>query len=292
VKGYLMKQRIKDLKKYGFQTGKRTYVIAEIGLNHGGNLKTAKELIDAAALTGVDAVKFQTYLAEKRAPIGDQAVYDILKKHELIFEDFKTLKTYTESKYSDLDFISTAFDEESVSYLTDIGCRIIKLASFDVVNLKLLSKAASTGATVILSVGMATLDEISNAVDTLKRGTTKIALLHCISAYPTKEEEANLSAIYSLQDQFDDSIVGHSDHTDDIRVPLYAVAAGAQIIEKHFKIDSKMDCIDAALSITRIQMTQMVSEIRRIETMFGTGQFGVRPAEKEIAVFRRPSQIP
>ncbi len=283
-----MSQRIKKLKDYGFNTDYRTYVVAEIGINHGGDISVAKKLIGSAAKAGADAVKFQTYVTEKRAPKGNQIIYDILKKCELPFAAFKELKEY--AGQCDVDFFSTAFDTESIDCLKSIECDSYKVASFDIVNHKLLSAIAGQGKPVILSVGMADLEEIEKAYNILKKGTDKIALLHCISAYPTRQQDANLAAIYTLQDKFD-CVVGQSDHTNDIQVPLYAVAAGAQIIEKHFKIDENMSCADAAVSITESQMGQMVKEIRRLEQIFGNGEFGVREAEKDITPFRRHTKL-
>ena len=277
---------IKNLKEYGFNTNNRTYVIAEIGINHRGDVEIAKQLIDSAVRAGVDAVKFQTYITEKRAPKGNDEIFKILKELELPFKAFKELKEYA-SQYK-VDFFSTPFDEESVEYLESIGTDLYKIASFDVVNHKLLKEVAKTGKPVILSVGMSNLDEIKKAYEILKEGTKNIALLHCISAYPTKEEDAKLSNIYKLQQEFD-CIIGQSDHTNDIAVPLYAVAAGAQVIEKHYKIDENFECIDAPVSITEDQMSKMVKEIRRIEKVFGDEEFGLREAEKGIEVFRRPS---
>lgn len=277
---------MKNLKDYGYNTANNTYVIAEIGINHGGDISTAKRLIDSAARTGVDAVKFQTYLTEKRAPEGNKAVFDILKKHELPFEAFGELMDY--ARQYDVDFFSTAFDSESVEYLESINCPIYKIASFDVVNLKLLETVGMIGKPIIMSVGMCNLDEIKNAYSILTNKTDKIAILHCISSYPTEPNNANLSAMVKLKNEFD-CIIGQSDHTNDIRVPLYAVAAGAQIIEKHFKIDENMVCIDSPVSITESQMSEMVTEIRNIENIFGEGELGIREVEKDIVPFRRPS---
>lgn len=284
----MMSERLKNLKDYGFNTNHKTYIIAEIGLNHGGDVGVAKSLIDSAVRAGVDAVKFQTYLTEKRAPKGYPAIFDIFKKCELPFEAFKELKEYT-AQY-DVEFFSTVFDVESLECLESIGCNLYKVASFDVVNHKLLAEVAGTGKPVILSVGMSNLGEIEEAYNILKKGTDNIALLHCISAYPTEEEDANLAVIFTLQDRFD-CIIGQSDHTNDIQVPLYAVAAGAQVIEKHFKIDENMDCVDAPVSITEAQMKRMVEEIRRIEEIFGRGEFGARKAEKDITIFRRYTEV-
>ena len=283
-----MTKHIKNLREYGFPTENRTFVVAEIGINHGGDLNTAKRLIDSAAKTGADAVKFQTYLAKKRAPKGNQEIFDILKKCELPFTDFEKLREH--SKQYEIEFFSTPFDVESLEFLKSIGCELYKIASFDVSNQMLVSEVAKTGKTVLLSVGMASISEITEAFQLLRKGTEKISLLHCISAYPTREENANLSAIFNLQETFD-CVIGHSDHTPGIYVPLMAVAAGAQIIEKHYRVDDSMDCIDAPVSITETQMKHFVNEIRRLDRIFGGGEFGVRPDEKDMTSFRRSTPI-
>ncbi|MFC1753141.1 N-acetylneuraminate synthase family protein [Thermoproteota archaeon] len=280
-------QRIKDLKKYGLNTKNRTYIIAEIGINHGGDIKKAKALIDSAAKTGVDAVKFQTYITEKRIS-KDSQIFNILKECELNFAAFKELKDYTR-EYS-LDFFSTPFDSESVEYLNSIGCNIYKIASFDIVNHKLLNDVSKTKKAVIMSVGMANMNEVEQALIILKRGSDKIALLHCVSAYPLSEKNADLSTIYTLQDKFTDCAIGYSDHTDDIIMPLYAIAAGAQVVEKHFKINQDMKCVDGVISITEAQAKKLVAETRWLEKCFGNGQMGIRGAEKDTAVFRRFSE--
>jgi sialic acid synthase SpsE len=280
------KKMQKILKEFGLNTDNSVYVIAEIGLNHGGDIDVAKKLIDSAAKTGVDAVKFQTYITEKRVP-KDSPIFGILKQCELPFDAFKELKNYSEN-YG-IEFFSTPFDEESVDYLENIDCNIYKIASFDVVNNTLLKKIASTKKAVIMSVGMSNIDEINHAYDILKTATKKISLLHCISAYPTSEMDANLAAIFSLKQNYD-CVIGQSDHTNDIIVPLYAVAAGAQVVEKHFKIDDAMNCVDAPVSITELQLKKLVSEIRRIESIFGNGQLGITNAQKGTVVFRRYKQ--
>ena len=282
-----MAQRIKKLNEYGLSTENKTYVVAEIGINHGGNVELAKRLIDSAVTTGCDAVKFQTYITEKRVPL-DSPIFDILKDCELPLSKFGELKEYT-SQYN-LGFFSTPFDGESLRCLQEIGCDLYKVSSFDVANHKFLSSISQTKKPVILSVGMANIDEIENEYQILRNGTKKIALLHCISAYPTQEWDANLAVIYKLQDKFD-CVIGYSDHTNDIQVPLYAVAAGAQIIEKHYKIDSNMDCVDDPVSITQKQMQGMVKEIRRIEKIFGQGNLGITDAQSAAIVLKRYSKI-
>lgn len=280
-----MAQRIKKLKDYGFNTENKTYIAAEIGINHGGNLDAAKKLIDSAAKTGCDAVKFQTYITEKRVT-QDSPIFDILKKCELALSAFGELKEHAQQ--CNLDFFSTPFDEESLTCLQKIACNLFKVASFDVTNHKFLSSIAQTEKPVILSVGMANIDEIKSAYQILRNGTKKIALLHCISAYPTQEKDANLAAIYELQAKFD-CVIGQSDHTPDIQVPIYAVAAGAQIIEKHYKIDEDLNCVDAPVSITQKQMTEMVREIRRIECIFGDEKVEISCVQEGMKQFRRYS---
>ena len=277
---------IKNLKDYGFNTKNRTYIIAEIGINHRGNLEVAKELIDSAVRAGVDAVKFQTYLTEQRIPKENKELFKTLKDLELPFEAFKKLKEYT-NQYN-VDFFSTPFDTNSVEYLESIGTNIYKIASFDVNNHKLLKAIGKTGKSVVLSVGMSNLEEIKEAYEILSAGTNNVAILHCISSYPTDEKDSKLSNIYTLQNKFD-CIIGQSDHTSDIFVSLCAVSAGAQIIEKHFKVHENFDCIDAPVSITENQMKKLVEETRRIEKIFGHEKFGVRKVEEGTQIFRRKS---
>ena len=274
---------MKNLKEFGFNTNNKTFVIAEIGINHGGDLNLAKKLIKSASRTGADAVKFQTYITEKRVS-KDSPIFEVLKKCEFNFSDFIELQAY--SKSLNINFFSTPFDNESVDFLNSINCDIYKIASFDIVNKQLLQKVASLKKPVIISTGMSNLEEISTAFNILTKKTDKIALLHCISSYPTEEVDSNLLAISNLKKSFN-CVIGHSDHTNDIKVPLLAVAAGAQIIEKHFKIDDCMDCVDSQVSITESKLKELVSSIRNIENIFGDGFMGVTSAEKEIIKYRR-----
>jgi len=277
---------MKTLKEIGIKSAYATHIIAEIGINHGGNIELAKKLIDSAHRAGVDSVKFQTYLTEKRTKPGS-SIFDILKKCELSFDAFKELKDYSDKK--GIIFFSTPFDNESIEYLETINCPFYKIASFDLVNKPFLEKIAKTTKPVILSVGMSNINEIETAVNILSKNTNKIALLHCISAYPTKEEDANLAAIHTLREKFGNYLIGHSDHTDGIKIPLYAVAAGAKIIEKHFKISADMDCVDAPVSITEEQMKQLVKETRALEKIMGDGIPELTEAQKEIEQYRRYS---
>ena len=274
---------IKDLKKFFFNSENSTYVIAEVGINHGGNVNLAKKIIKSASKTGANAVKFQTYITEKRVP-KDSKIFNILKRCELRKEDFKILKDFSDSV--SMDFFSTPFDNESADYLDSIGVKIFKIASFDTVNIPLLKKVGSFKKTIIMSTGMTNESELDNAYNLLKKETDKIVLLHCVSSYPLDERYANLNVINTLRNKYD-CLIGYSDHTNDIKIPLYAVAAGAQVIEKHYKISNEMDCVDSSVSITEDQMKKMVNEIRHLEKAFGNGKLGISDAEKGTLIFRR-----
>jgi len=276
---------LKNLRDFGFKTDNKFYVIAEVGINHGGDMDKAKRLIDSASSTGVDAIKFQTYITEKRVE-QTSPIFDVLKECELPLEKFEILKRHTE-QYG-IEFMSTPFDKESVECLDDLGVEIYKIASFDVNNHNLLRQIANTGKTAIMSVGMSNLDEIKNAYDILREKSDKQAILHCISAYPTKVKDANISAIYRLKNDFD-CVIGQSDHTPGTNVPIVAAAAGAQVLEKHYMIHEDFKCVDSPVSITEFQLRYLVQSLRELEGILGEGDFGVRPAEKGATIFRRIS---
>ncbi len=263
---------------------KKTFVIAEIGINHEGNLKKAKKLIDSAVRAGVDAVKFQTYITEKRVK-KNSPIFNILKKCELSFKDFEILSNYSKNKK--IEFMSTPFDFESFQFLNEIKVSKIKIASFDTVNLNFLKKISNFNKEFIMSVGMSNLNEIKKAYGVLKKNKkNKVSLLHCVSSYPTMEKDSNLNCIKTLKENFNCTI-GQSDHTNDIFVPLCAVAMGAEIIEKHFMINKSMRCVDRPVSITEIQMKNLIQNIRRFENSLGKDFFGVRTVERAAKAFRR-----
>lgn len=285
-KSIINNNNMKKLKDFGFNTDNNTYIIAEIGINHGGDISVAKQLIDSAARAGADAVKFQTYITEKRVS-KDSPIFDILKKCELPFEAFKELKVY--SKKQNIEFFSTPFDIESVDYLESINVGLYKIASFDIGNMDLLIKVAKTNKPIIMSVGMSSSDEITKAYNCIKKYNGRIALLHCVSAYPTNERDSNISAIFSLNESFKDCIIGQSDHTNDIDVPIYSVCSGAQILEKHFKLNESMECVDAPVSITELQLKNLVMQTRRIEKIMGSSKLQIRDCEKGSLIYRRKS---
>ncbi len=271
----------RELRQAGINTDKKVYVIAEAGINHGGDIDTAKKIIESAARTGCDAVKFQTYITEKRVP-ADSPIFNILKQCELPFDAFAQLKKTAES--CNLDFMSTPFDVESLDCLCSIGCDTHKIASFDVTNFGFLEQIAQKAKSVIMSTGMANADEIQKAVNTLESGDCKVSLLHCISSYPLDEKDANLAAISILREQFS-NVIGFSDHSPGLKVSELSVAAGAQIIERHYKITD--DCVDAPVSISEKDMKDLVGQIRVLEAVLGDGVLGISKAQEGTVVFRR-----
>lgn len=262
----------------------KTFIIAEAGINHNGNLDKAKELISAAAEVGYDAVKFQTYKTETRIPDLNHDIIKILKKCELKYSDFKILKEFAEKKK--IYFMSTVFHPDDYDYLKNINTLIIKISSFDLVNYNLIDHVSNSDQAIILSTGMASISEIDKAYEILKKKSKNFSLLHCVSSYPLKEEDSNLNAINTLKLRYDCPI-GYSDHTNGIMVPFYSVAAGSKIIEKHFKIDE--DCVDAAVSIGVNNSKKMIAEIRKIEKMLGTGIKECLESEKNTKIFRKKS---
>ena len=276
-----------DLKQFGLKTENPTYIIAEVGINHSGNIDVAKKLIDSAARTGCDAVKFQTYITEKRAPNADENIKSLLKRCELPFNDFAILKKHSEEQ--NLQFFSTPFDNESVDYLESINTDLYKIASFDVENKIFLTKIAKTNKPILMSVGMVDLNKVQLAYKLITDFNKKLAILHCVSSYPTKEIQANLGILNVLKDKFSNCIIGHSDHTIGIKVPLYAVATGARILEKHYKIDEDMDCVDKTVSISEDQMKKLVKETRLFEKIIGNSKKAIIDDEKGSLQFKRYS---
>ena len=257
----------------------KTLIIAEAGVNHNGNLDIAKKLIDVASNAKVDFIKFQTYktknLVSSNAKMADYQIknissnlsqFEMLKKLELSFSDFQELISYSKSKK--IGFLSSPFDIESIDYLNKLEIDFIKIPSGEITNFPYLEKIASISKKVILSTGMSTLKEIESALDILTSKNLKkkdITLLHCNTEYPTPFDDVNLKAMENLKNHFD-IMVGYSDHTLGIEVPIAAVALGACVIEKHITLDSKMEGPDHFASIEPKQLDSMVKSIRNIET--------------------------
>lgn len=269
-----------------------TFIIAEAGVNHNGSVDLARQLIDAAASAGADAVKFQTFKTEnivaRHAPKAayqnestgyGETQYDMLKKLELSPADFKELIRHCRQK--NIRFLSTPFDLESIDLLLSLGMELFKIPSGELTNLPYLRKIGGLGKQVILSTGMANIQEIREALQILISSgtpTEKIALLHCNTEYPTPLQDVNLRAMCTLNKIFGNR-VGYSDHTDGIEVPIAAVALGAEIIEKHFTLDRDMAGPDHKASLSPDQLTAMVTSIRNIEKALGGDEKKPSPSE-------------
>ncbi len=261
----------------------KTIIIAEAGVNHNGNLELAKKLIDVAADAGADYVKFQTFKAEKIVSrAAPKALYqqsttgssesqlDMVKKLELDLEAHQLLTDYCVQKQ--IKFLSTAFDIESVDLLHRFDLDYFKIPSGEITNLPLLEKIASQKKPILLSTGMATMEEIENTLNVLiSKGVSRedIIVLHCNTEYPTPMSDVNLKAMNSIANSFDVR-VGYSDHTLGIEVPIAAVSMGAVCIEKHFTLDKTMKGPDHKASLEPKELKAMVSAIRNIEQALGS----------------------
>jgi N,N'-diacetyllegionaminate synthase len=262
----------------------KTFIIAEAGVNHNGSIEIAKKMIEVAKECGADAIKFQTFKAEKvisrYAPKAEyqkqttgepDSQLEMVKKLELSFDDFVALKEYCDKL--NIMFLSTPFDFESIDFLNDLGLKIFKIPSGEITNLPYLEKIGKLGKNVILSTGMADLGEIEDALDILiSCGTKKenITVLHCNTEYPTPYEDVNLLAMLTIKEAFKVK-VGYSDHTLGIEIPIAAVALGASVIEKHFTLDKNMEGPDHKASLEPYELKAMIDAIRNIEKALGNG---------------------
>ena len=261
-------------------------IMCHPNINHNGDFNTAKGLIDEASQAGATAVKLQTYITEKRVS-KDSPIFGILKQCELTFKDQEELFKYAGSK--DIEIFSTPFDEESVEFLASINTPCYKIASFDLVNKKLLKKVAEQGRPVIMSRGMASQEEIDTSFNIVKDSGVDIVLLHCISAYPVPSHTSlHLDTINALKDRYN-CPVGFSDHTMGIDAAKYAVAAGACVIEKHFTLSRASKGPDHALSTEPQEMKELVKGVGVVAEMMGKAVWSPVPAEKEILQYRRIS---
>ncbi len=281
--------------------GSPCFVIAEAGVNHNGNLETAKRLIDASVEAGADAVKFQAYRAEKLVTLNapkagyqrrmktSESQFKMLKELELNEEAFSTLKDYSAKK--DTIFLASAFDEESADVLERIGVPAYKTGSGELTNLPLLEHIARKGKPMIVSSGMSTIEEISEAISTIKSGGGReIVLLHCVSNYPAAAQDVNLKVIQTLKNRFKLPI-GFSDHTLSIIIPSAAVSIGACVIEKHITLDHNLAGPDHRASLEPEEFRVMVNNIREVEEALGDGVKRVTKDEKEIREVARRSLV-
>lgn len=277
------------------------FIIAEAGVNHNGSLKLAKKLIDVAAEAGADAVKFQTFQADKlvsktaqKAQYQKQTTdavetqYEMIKRLELDEEAHHELIAYCNTKK--ILFLSTPFDHESIDLLDKLGMEIFKIPSGEITNLPYLRRIGSLNKQVILSTGMADLGEIEDTLDVLTTaGTPKenITVLHATTEYPCPIDEVNLYAMQTIARAFDIK-TGYSDHTNGIEIPIAAAAIGATVIEKHFTLDKTMEGPDHKASLEPDELIAMVKAIRNIEKALGNGIKKPSPSEiKNMSIARK-----
>jgi N,N'-diacetyllegionaminate synthase len=277
----------------------KVFVIAEAGVNHNGNIEIAKKLINAAKNSDADAVKFQTFKAEKvmskfaqmadyqKVNTGiDETQLEMIKKLELSYNDFVYLKEYCDKL--DIEFMSTPFDYDSIDFLNELDVQHWKIPSGEITNLPYLIKIAKLHKPVILSTGMSTMEDIKAALSILREnGAGEITVLHCTTEYPAPFEDVNLNAMNTIEKKFNIP-VGYSDHTKGIEVPIAAVALGATIIEKHFTLDRNMEGPDHKASLEPDELKAMVSAIRNVEASLGSSE--KKPAaseQKNMAIARK-----
>ena len=275
------------------------YIIAEAGVNHNGSIDLAKKLVDKAKEAGANCIKFQTFISDnlvsknankadcqKQQTDTEESQYEMLRNLELSFEDFTELNEYC--KTNGIEFVSTAFDLDSVDFLNQLDMPFWKIPSGEITNLPYLIKIANTHKPIVMSTGMSTIEEIEDAIGVLKNnGVSEIILLHCTTEYPAPYNEVNLKAMETLKKRFNVN-VGYSDHTKGIEIPIAAVAMGATVIEKHFTLDRNMKGPDHKSSLEPNELKAMVDAIRKVENAIGDGEKKPSKSEiKNIAIARK-----
>jgi sialic acid synthase SpsE len=276
------------MKNFNFETKSGCYVIAEAGLNHNGSVEIARKLIDVAAVAGVDAVKFQKRTVSKlaikavldapdeRFPEFGKTYREIREHLEFSADEYVELKKYAESK--GLDFMVTAFDTDAYDFLEAVGVERFKLASHSLTNIELLEYMARKGKLTVLSTGMADLEEIDRAVEIFRSHKAPLALMHCVSAYPTPLYECNLAMIEVLKQRYQ-LVTGYSGHEIGCLPSVMAVVLGAQLIERHYTLSKSMTGFDHKMSLEPDELIAMVREIRAVKGIIGTGKKVVSDAE-------------
>ncbi|MGY6663160.1 MAG: N-acetylneuraminate synthase [Glycocaulis sp.] len=277
--------------------------IAEAGVNHNGDAQTAIALCDVARHAGADAVKFQTFNAallatasaekasyqDRNAPAEGESQRDMLKKLELTEAEFRAVRDHC-AKIG-IEFISTPFDEDSADFLNALGVDRFKVSSGDLTHLDFLQHLARFGKPIIISTGMATLAEVEDAVRAIEEaGNPPLSILHCVSNYPARPDQANLRAMNTLAAAFGRP-VGWSDHTEGGVITLASVAAGARIIEKHFTLDRTMPGPDHAASLEPAELTELIAAVRAVESALGDGIKRPTVEERDTARVARRSLV-
>lgn len=278
------------IQNHGIGMNNPCFIIAEAGVNHNGSPDMARQMVEVAARAGADAIKFQTFKAEKLTTAqAPKAAYqtvttnknenqlEMLRKLELSQSDFKDL--LDECRKNKILFLSTPFDEDSADFLASLDMAAFKISSGEVTNLPFLAHVARKDKPVILSTGMSYLNEVDLAVRTIQAaGNHELVLLHCTSNYPAAPVDVNLRAMTTLAQAFQVP-VGFSDHTMGIEIPLAAVAMGASMIEKHFTLDRSLPGPDHQASLEPAELEALVKGIRKVEASLGHGR--KEPVERE-----------
>ena len=278
------------------------YTIAEAGANHEGDIKKALNLIDAAKESGVNAIKFQNYTAAKLTTKTAPKYWDDGIKNESQFDVFDKLDKLSDDEWSqifdyarkkDITCFSTPFDMESVDLLESLNVPAYKIASADITHTPLVKKIASKQKPIFMSTGMASMDEVHDAVSIIQdEGNEEIIIMHCITSYPTKSEDANLDMIKSLDLEFPDYIIGYSDHTLGTDIASYSVFYGSKCIEKHFTHDKNLSVSrDHRLSLNSDDFKELIKKIKLIEMSRGSGVRDNFSAESSAVEFARRSIV-
>lgn len=277
----------------------KTFIIAELSANHGGDLEIAKETIRAAKRAGADAIKLQTYTADTITTNGKQDhfkikhgthwdgafLYDLYKEAALPWEWHEAL--FDEAKKEKLLCFSSPFDFTAVDFLEQLNCPIYKVASFEITDIPLIQYIAKKNKPIIISTGIATIEDIELAIETCKKeGNNDITILKCTSAYPADPEDANLLTIPNIIERFGVKS-GLSDHTLGIEAPVVSVCVGGSVIEKHFILDKKIGGADAHFSLDEKEFTEMVTAVRNAEKMLGKVDYEMTPKKQVSRSFSR-----
>lgn len=282
--------------------GNPVFIIAEAGVNHNGDMKLARKMVDIAAGAGADAVKFQSYITEniitKKAPSAayhklaagnKESWYDLLKRLELSLKEQEGLFSYCLKK--GIIFLSTAYDRESAGFLQGLGISAFKIASTDANNLVLLEYVARFGKPILLSTGMADLREISESVGAIrKEGNRKIILLQCTANYPPRAVDVNLNVMEAFRKRFG-VIVGYSDHLATYQSAIASVARGAKVYEVHYTLSRQMQGPDHKSSVEPRELKVIIQDIRLTQKLLGSFKKEITPSEKETRLKLRKSLV-
>jgi N,N'-diacetyllegionaminate synthase len=279
--------------------GQRVFVIAEAGDNHLGDVERAKEMARLARIAGADAVKFQHHLPDEEmlpdVPMSDnfdEPLYEFLRKHALRIDEHAELMAYC--RELGIAYMCTPFSYAAAVQLAELGIESFKIGSGELTDIPSLLRIAELGRPMMLSTGMATLEEIDATVDAMRGTGAAFALMNCVSEYPAAYEDVNLGVIAVLRDRYPDLVVGHSDHTPDLVTSFAAIALGARVLEKHLILDRQQRCPDRAVSIEPDELAELVDGVRKLEAALGSekrvheGERAVRAWAHRSVVTLRP----